>query len=302
MRERAEWRTALRMLAAMSGIGLASGRALALFFTQLGDAAWPGILLAAGLFGVLAGGMVWRGQPSGHSTESLERVCETMRLTLAALVSALMLFQIGETGALTLPLAYSYAFGAAFGLLTALAIRRLRASWVLGALILLYTGGFFALNAIDPRPVQVYTHTYTEFALTGNLPIALALATLYAALTACAGSWGLSKLDPGTVRPAGLGVRAGGLLCVLLCLASLALLRGGDVVIAHPLPWVVLSARWGLAGFWLCAGLKALCAVATLSAALDLLLQRLHTHSGALAVCMLINGAVVFGLLTWGRG
>jgi len=278
MRGRAEWRAALGLLTGMAGVGLASGRELALFFAQLGDAGWAGLLLASALFGLLAGCAVWRGPSPTMCADPLEKLCAALRLLLAAVVAAFMLFSLGKVGELTFPLHHGFAFGAAFGLLAALCLTRLKNAWLSGLVILVYVGGFYAANALDPRPTQVHIHGYAEFMLAGSVPAALALAVLYAALTACAGNWSLSRIRPGTVRPAALGLRAMGLVCVLLCLANLALLRGGNAVIAHPMPWVALSARWGLAGFWLCAGLKALCAVTTLASALSVLLQRFQRH------------------------
>lgn len=298
MRGRSEWRAALAMLSGMAGVGLASGRELALFFAQLGDAAWPGILLASGLYGLLAGCAIWRGQLPSTCTHPLEGLCEGLRLLLVALVAALMLYMAGEVGELALPLRHSYAFGTALGLLAALALTRLRSGWGPGLVILLYAGAFLAANALDPRPTRLHVRGYTEFRLAGNLPAALLLAALYAALIACAGCWGLSRLSPGTVRPASLGLRAAGLICALLCLANLALLRGGSAVVAHPMPWVALSARWGLVGFWVCAGLKALCAVTTLSATLSTLLRGFRHHH-ILTAFMLIIGIAAFALMKY---
>ena len=298
MRGRTEWRAALAMLAGMAGGGLASGRELSLFFAQLGEAAWAGILTASALFGLLTGCAVWRGPSPAICAAPLERLCETLRLLLAAVVAVFMLYSLGEVGALTLPLPHGWAFGAAFGLLAALCLTRLKAHWLPGLVVLLYVGGFCAANAVDPRPTRLHIHGCTEFVLAGNIPAALLLAALYAALTACAGNWSLSRLHPGAVRPAALGLRAAVLLCFLLCLANLALLRGGNAVIAHPMPWVALSARWGLAGFWLCAGLKAACAVTTLSAALSTFLPGVKHHR-IRAVVMLVVGVITFVLMMY---
>ena len=58
------------------------------------------------------------------------------------------------------------------------------------------------------------------------------------------------------------------LLCVCVLLTGCAALtRGGPLLLAHALPVVPLAARWGLFGFWLCAGFGYLCNVATLAAA-----------------------------------
>ena len=53
MRETAQWRAALAMTAALSGVGMASGREVALFLGQTKGAAWVGVLVASALFGLL---------------------------------------------------------------------------------------------------------------------------------------------------------------------------------------------------------------------------------------------------------
>ncbi|MBR0368394.1 MAG: hypothetical protein IJH86_08410, partial [Clostridia bacterium] len=61
MRERAEWRAALSVMAAIAGVGLSSGRELVLFFAQMKGAAWAGVLTACALFGALTAFAAARG-------------------------------------------------------------------------------------------------------------------------------------------------------------------------------------------------------------------------------------------------
>ena len=68
--------------------------------------------------------------------------------------------------------------------------------------------------------------------------------------------------------PARNGFLWGMLLALLLC-ANAAIARGGRQLLAQALPVVLLSARWGLAGFWMTALFSYVCAAATLAAALD---------------------------------
>lgn len=301
MRERAEWRAALSAMAAVSGIGLASGRALTLFFAQTKDAAWPGVLTACALFGILTGFIASGRTVSVRPAKGLEAFVEALRLLLAALASAFLLSKIGEMGALTLPVRHGYLFGAAFGLLAALALGWLNVNAPLGLLTTLGLTAFYAANALDARPVRVHLRGETTFMLAGSAPAALALATAYAALNACAAGWGLRTVKPGTVRPWALGLRCALLMALVLVPGMAALSRGGDALLIQPMPWVVLSARWGIGGFWLCAGLTALCAMASLSAALGTLTARLATERRAMAVYMLIVALAVFGMLSFGR-
>ena len=299
MSERTSWRAALAALAAASGVGLASGRELVLFFAQMKDCAWAGVAAASALYGLLVGGAAaFAARVSRESP--LARACEALRLLLAALVSAFMLYRLGRVGALTLPLRHGYVFGAGFGLLAALALNLPsdRGQARLGLVVAVYAGGFFLANALDPRPVTLHRAEAVEFALQKNLWAALALAAPYAAINACAAHWRLGRMGVRmSISPASLGVKSALLCAALLSPAVWALLRAGDEAMAQPMPGVVLSARWGLAGFWLCAGLCALCAAATLSAALGLMLNRLNRGgldraraAGALALALVLLG------------
>lgn len=300
MRERAEWRGALSAMAAIAGVGLAAGRGLTLFFAQTKTAAWAGVLAACVLFSALAAFTTAQGETC-RARSGLERVAEALRLLFAALMAAFMLERLGEAGALTLPVDHSYLFGAGFGLLAALIVHWMGLGWPLGLAVTLGLVAFYAANALDGRPPQIHIKGATDFALAGSYAAALALALVYAAMNACAAAWSLRRERQGTVRPAALGLKAAALMAAVLSPGVAALLRGGDRVLIQPMPWVVLSARWGLAGFWLCAALSALCAASSLSAALGVLLSRLRTDRRALAVYMLIVGLAVFCIRSYGR-
>ena len=300
MREKAEWRAALSAMAAISGVGLASGRELVLFFAQMKGAAWAGVLAACALLGGMAALIAARGEAC-RARGGAERVAEVLRLSFAALASAFMLTRLGELGALTLPVRHGYLFGAGFGLLVALAASWTGIGWPLGLMMTVALSGFYAANALDARPARIRLTGETTFALADSLPAALMLATAYAAMNACAAAWSLRRVRQGAVRPAALGMKAAALLAVVLVPGCAALLRAGDDVLIQPMPWVVLSARWGLAGFWLCAGIGALCAASTLSAALGLLTSRLARDDRALAIYMLVGALAVFCILSYGR-
>lgn len=301
MRARAEWRAVFGMLGAASGVGLASGRGLTVFFGQLKGMAWAGVAFAAAIYGVLTGMMAsqtWEAGPSRGAA----RLRAGLKLLLAAVTAAAMLRQLGRVGELALPLRHSYAFGALFGLTAALYMCRMgeggRAA--LGCAAVLALALFFTANALDTRPVQLRAAEAVEFTLAGNLRAALLLALLFASLNACASEWAMSKNRPGALRPAALGVKAGAMLGLLLAAAVWALHRGGDAAMAQPMPWVVMSARWGLAGFWLCEALKALCAAATLSAAMGVLARRGAGEApAAWRIGAGIVAATLFGVLSF---
>ena len=303
MRERESWRAALSMVLAASGVGLASGREIVLFFAQFGNMAWLGVLTAAACFGLLMAGLAWRGRSAPGHDGGLAAACEALRLAAAALTAAFMLTRLGDMGALALPLRHSYAFGAGFGALMALGLYAMRRKWLVGAALLIFLCGFYAACAADARPVRLYEAGYTEFPLSGSAQAAAAFAALYAAMNACAAAWGLGPETLGGLRPLRLGAKAAALLAPPLILANGALLRGGSAVQALRLPWVALAARWGLAGFWLCVALQTLCATATLSAAIGALLRRLRAPRAErpLAAFMLLGMLIVFAVLSYHR-
>ncbi|MBR2700173.1 MAG: hypothetical protein IKE76_16455, partial [Clostridia bacterium] len=207
MRERAEWRAALSVMAAVAGVGLSSGRGLVLFFAQMKDAAWAGVLTACALFGAM---VAFAAAQSGvcQARTGLERAAEALRLLFAALVSAFMLTKLGEVGALTLPVRHGYLFGAGFGLLSALIIGWTGAGWPLGLMVILGLSAFYVAAALDGRPARIHLIGETDFALAGSMTAALSLSAAYAAMNAAAALWGLRGVPPGTVRPPALGVKA----------------------------------------------------------------------------------------------
>lgn len=298
---RTEWRLALSALAALAGICLASGREITLFFSQMKEASWAGIALAAALYGALCAGIVGCGLARSACADRVIYACRVIRLLVASMAAAFMLCRLGEMGAMTLPLRHAYAFGAVFGLLGALMLCRGGARWRFGLFVAVYLALFYAANALDARPVRIYSDGYAEFVLAGSVPAALLFAILYACLAAAAAGWSLGVTQPGAARPAALGVKCAALLGGLLCLANLALLRGGEAALTQRLPWVVLSARWGLPGFWLCAALHALCALSTLASALSLLLDAAQGSrmTRAPAIFMIVGAALLFCVLSY---
>ena len=161
MRERAEWRAALSVMAAIAGVGLSSGRELVLFFAQTKGAAWAGVLAACALFGVLTAFVAARSDAC-RARGGLERAAEALRLLFAALVSAFMLTRLGEVGALTLPVRHGYLFGASFGLLSALIIGWTGPGWLLGLVTTLGLSAFYIASALDGRPAKIYLRGETD--------------------------------------------------------------------------------------------------------------------------------------------
>ena len=302
-RTKATDRAALAAIGAVMGIGLSSGREYALFFGQMGPAAPLGMLFASALFGLMGAGVIRRcARGVERAPDSLAAGLSMLRVLMAALTVAAMLLRTGALGAIALPVRHSAAIGMASALLFALIIHRAGMLWAAG----LCAGGFamllYAGLALDPSPVRLWTDGFTELALAGSPGWALAFAALYACMNACAAAWTARPAVCRGVRPAGFGARLCGIMLLFLCLEGLAMRRGGDALLAQAAPLALLSARWGVAGFWLCAAFQYACAVCTLSASVGILLDGLRSGGseraraavamlvGAIALCALLPG------------
>ena len=310
MRRRQEWRGVFSVMAAIAGTGLIPGRALALFFGQFKSAMWAGMIVAAAWFGAIVALLLrYRSRcrealQSGESASGVGRVAMLLGEVFSALIISMMLARAGEIGALTLPVRHGYAWGAALALTLALATGVLRdeAQPAFGAAVLLGTMLFYAALAMDTRPVRLRIMSQTELRLAGNARVAALFGALFASMNGCAAMLG-GRTPAGAARPIRMGERCGAALMAVLVLGGLALRRGGDALLALAMPWAALSARWGLAGFWLCAALEYLCAVSTLSAMLNGILGHVTTggRAGSAALCALLLSLVLFAVLSWGR-
>lgn len=270
-------RAALAAMAAIAGTGYASGRELVLFFAQLGWASWIGIALASTAFALMtalivrwAGGAGPDGLPGACRRQGAGRALGLLHSVLMAMAAAVMLLNAGRVGELTLPVEHGFAWGAGMALLLAglVCLGGLRALPWLGLATFALGAAFHLGLALDPRPVRTWLSGDVELALAGSLPAAALLAIPYAALNACVAGDAVARFAACCPRPSRLGVYCGALMALALVCANAALLRGGRTLLAQALPMVLLSARWGLFGFWLCAGFDWLCAACTLSAAL----------------------------------
>lgn len=287
MDKRGDLGAALGVTAAVAGTGYASGRELVLFFAQLGWAGWMGIPFASAVFALLVALLCRWARRAG--ADSLAELCQRglgpraaalaagLHLLLMTLTAGMMLCGAGEIGALVLPLSHSFLWGAALALLIALGLNLggLRGLPLLGVGVLLAGLGFYGGLAIDARPVRVYLSGVVQLALEGSVPAALLLALTYGAMNACLGAGAAVSLGRGA-RPGRVGALCGGMLCALLLCANGAVARGGRQLLAQALPSVILSARWGATGFWLCSGFGFLCATATLAAALGGMIDHLR--------------------------
>lgn len=275
MGKRGSLRAALAIIGAVAGTACASGRELVLFFGQLGPASWPGMALAGALFGLLTGLLCLRAVRLGAIDAAAYRMplpgaARWMLAALHALAAWTLLRAAGRLGELTLPLEHGFAWGVALALLAALALNLtgLRAMPWIGLAALAFGLAFYGGLALDPRPVRIHVAGDVGLALEGSAPAAALLAAAFASMNACVAAPVALRFAGRDMRPARLGALCMGMLCAMLACALAALARGGRQLLAQALPTVILSARWGIWGFWLCAGYSFLCATASLAAAL----------------------------------
>lgn len=272
-----ERRAALAAAAAVAGLGGASGRAMVLFFGQLGGLRWAGIALASALYGLLLaalgrGAAACGAQTPGELFRRLlgrraGRLAGALHELLLAGMAAAMLSRAAGLGALALPLARGEIWGAGLALALALGLSG-RALPALGGIALASGTVLFCALALDPRPVRVYARAETVLALEDNPAAAAVLAALYAALAAALSGGAVLRCVRGIRRPLWLGLLGGLGLAATLTSANWALLRGGRHLLGQAEPGVLLAARWGVAGFWLYAAFAFLGATASLAAVL----------------------------------
>lgn len=280
-----EYRAVLAVMASVSGIGFSSGQEIALFFSQLGPAAWPGMALASLLFALLLRAFMHFARKTG--ADSLPGVFRRMYGPASArtivvlygflmfLVSAMMLRTCGEIGALTLPVKHGYLAGMLAAVLSAVIICTGKTCClpVLGLAAVISTALMYALSALDPRPVDIHIRMETVLRLSGSAKAAVILAMLHASLNASIASGTAAAFSGGNVNPGKASRTAGGMMLACLLAGHAALLRGGTALYAQSLPNVLLASRWGAAGFWISAGHMYLLSICSLSAALESLLR-----------------------------
>lgn len=298
---------ALTAMAAIAGSSFGSGQEIILFFSQLGDAAWPGMLLAALLMALMTGMILRICQHTGADNfpdlfrrtagQKYGDVIGLLYGLLMACTAAMMLKTCGELGALTLPVRNGYWQGMTLALMLAITIALSPLKWLalLGAVALLSTILFYTALFLDVRPVHTPIRIETVLRLKNNYWAMGIFALLHACLNISIAAPSLtcaSRLRP---HPGRCACLTGGMMLICLFCGHAALLRGGQSLFGQSLPMVILAARWGISGFWISAGFMYLCALSTLSACIRALTgQFLKCQSRPRALCLLPGT-----LLTW---
>ena len=280
-------RLALGAMAAVAGIGFATGQELVLFFGQLGRMKWLAALISAGLFAVIVYITAVFARKSGARSlpGMFQRViggrcgdaAGVLYGLLTALAAAMMLKTCGEIGALSLPVKNGYLCGMLMALLisVALAAGRMRALPMLGLVSAAAAVLFYGALFIDRRPVQVNMRVETVLRLDGSLWGAVGLGILHACLNGAVAGAAVAGLSGISVRPVRAAAGSGGMMLVCLLSGCLALERGGEGIMGQTLPTVLLAARWGIAGFYICAGFMYFSCLCSLTGALGAFFMQL---------------------------
>ena len=311
-----EWKSdvcaALSVVGAMAGAGLASGREVASFFSVMGGDAHWGIMAAAlgivgfsiGLRGVarclnagtlpeLARAML--GPAAGNAAGALHWLC-------CMLTAAVMLSAGGELMHLALDVRGAYVAGCAGMLLISLWLGRdgRRGCWS-GGLLFLGLLAFGVTMALDRRPVEVEPYLTRALCPGGGAPTAVLLGLTYAALNVSL--CGAALVQRRECHPVHTGVMLGLLMGLLVATLHLAIAGQPPGLVVRTLPCVLLAARWGRAGYWVCILLMSLAVATTLAAMLRAMQWRADDRRGMAVGALLALGLQSAGMVPLvGRG
>ena len=275
-----ELKAACAVNAAVIGASFSSGREAASFFACTGWASWCGIAVSAALFGLLMGMICHfaietgaRDLPGIYYRKLDARCGDTIGVVHALLMlmmGAVALSTAGELGMLALNGSYPYLIAAAVAVLLALAVTlsSFRPLSSLGLLLTPLFIVFFAALALDPRPATAGAYIKTAtLDLRGNFPVAVLLGALFACLKA-AMACGVAAANASGLKPWLFGTMCGALMALTAAAVNWALQRAGAGVWALNLPSVVLAARWGVFGYYICIFVMWAGTVAVLSCAI----------------------------------
>lgn len=268
-------RVALAMVAAIVGAGFASGREIVVFFSGMGAFSWLGILAGSAACGFLTGMLVHFAMRTRSASlpqvyarvmdEHCGDAAQMMHGGLMLLTGAVMVSGGAELGALTINLHSARLIGAGVTLLVALA----GCKWGTGALAgmgALLVPAIFVYYAAMLAGMPETTPMAVSW---GSLPASALLGGLYAALNVAVAGGVACMAGRSAVNPWRVGAITGGCVMVMLMSANAALLSAGEAIRDQPMPGVLLASRWGIAGFYMSAGLMFLAVVSTLCAALS---------------------------------
>lgn len=252
-----------------------------MFFSQTGRASWIGVLTASAFFGIVCGAVHLAASQTG--AEGAGGIClrgmgmragRLFWLFWAAILcsaAVMMTAALGRLSELALPVRNAKWMGVLLSVATALilCLKGMRGFYGICPWTLIVCFLYLIALAVDPREAPVRMHYETVPMLSGSVGAAVVLGILCGALSGCiAGSVCIAGKESGPVR---LAAGCGLVMLMMLTAANAAILSGGDKLLAQPLPYVILAARWGKAGFYASVLTEGLAALTTLSAALGAL-------------------------------
>lgn len=297
--------------AAVAGAAFSSGREVASFFAVAGWASWIAVVVAAALFGVLMGMICHfaietgaRNLPGIYYRKLDARCGDVMGVVHALLMlmmGAVALSTAGELGMLSLDGNHPQLISAGLALILALLLtyRGMRPLTALGMLVAPAFILFFLALALDPRPTRAGAYlSEATLDLRGNVPVAIVLGALFAFLKA-AMAGGIAAARAQGLRARRFGIACGGILLAMALCLNWALQRGGQELWALSLPAVVLAARWGVAGYYVCIYIMWLGCASVLACALGSIMA-LVSRSVSRPAFALVTAAAIALMSTTG--
>lgn len=297
--------------AAVAGAAFSSGREVASFFAVTGWASWIAVAVAAGLFGVLMGMLCHFAIDTGARNlpgiyyKKLDARCGDAMAVVHALLMLMMgavaLSTAGELGMLAMDGGQPHLISAGLALAVALLLtyRGMRPLATLGVVITPAFMLFFLALALDPRPTRAGAYlSETTFDMRGNVPVAIVLGALFAFLKA-AMVGGVAAARSQGLRAVRFGLACGGILAIMAALLNGALQRGGRDLWGLNLPAVVLAARWGVFGYYVCVYVMWVGCAAVLACALGSIMA-LFSRAVSRPACALLTAAAVALMSTTG--
>lgn len=254
------------VLAAMVGVGFASGREIMRFFSRWGVFSWPLIGLCAVSAGFMTHRALCRPERIGNGGSRYSRY---FLLLLYLFVSGGMTASAGELAALTIPLAHARSLGVLCTLAGCLLFARKPLAalqgmgYLLAPLLTLAWGLCLRVPADAAREGQALPDW-------NSIPGAAALVIFYCAMNVTLAAGVLRDIAAKCSEKQRKRLAAGVAFAfaALLCLGNGALLPHAQALAVQPLPTVMLLQEFGKTGFYLSAAVLYLAVASTLIAAL----------------------------------
>lgn len=267
MKGKNELQRALVIVAASLGIDFVSGRALAAFYAQTGNAGWSGIGLAAVIYGLVTGMIVHYARRCGAQGMGslfdrlpgggMGKGARFLYMFILVLAAGMLVKSAGDMGALALPVHRAKLFGGGLAVLAAgaIAFAGEKPLYAASCSLIVMMLAFEIVLILFAELLEAPQYE-VELRLKGSWAAALGLALLHTAACLCL-SVGLAvKLSEGRIRAGRMGAWAGGIYGFMLAAGNAVLMARDERILALKLPFVALSAHWGKAGFYLNAGLN----------------------------------------------